>query len=38
VPHPTLGNHSENTQTVLVRCSDAFRVQGWIIELKVTFS
>jgi hypothetical protein len=28
VPHPTLGNHSENTQTVLVRCSDAFRVQG----------
>ncbi len=28
LPHPTLGNHSENTQTVLVRCSDAFRVQG----------
>jgi hypothetical protein len=25
--HPTLGNHSENTQTVLVCCSIAFRVQ-----------
>ncbi len=27
VPRPTLGNHSENTQTVLVRCNVAFRVE-----------
>jgi len=27
VPHPTLGNHSENTQIVLVRLFVAFRVQ-----------
>jgi len=26
VPHPTLGNHSENTQTFLVCCFAAFRV------------
>ncbi len=25
VPHPTLGNHSENTQTVRVCCSAAFK-------------
>jgi len=25
VPHPTLGNHSENTQTVRVCCSTAFK-------------
>jgi hypothetical protein len=38
VPRPTLGNHSENTQTVLVRCNVAFRVERWIIELKVVLS
>jgi hypothetical protein len=27
VPHPTLGIFSENTQTVLVCCSAAFRVR-----------
>jgi hypothetical protein len=27
VPHPTLGNHSENIQIVLVRFFFAFRVQ-----------
>jgi hypothetical protein len=26
VPHPTLGNRSENTQTVLVCCSAVFRL------------
>jgi hypothetical protein len=38
VPHPTLGNHSENTQIVLVCCYVAFRFQRWIIELKVVVS
>jgi hypothetical protein len=27
VPHPTLGNYSENTQTFLLCCYAAFRVQ-----------
>jgi hypothetical protein len=27
VPHPTLGNRPENTQTILVCCSAAFRLQ-----------
>jgi len=27
VPHPTLGNRSENTQTILLCCSVVFRVQ-----------
>jgi hypothetical protein len=27
MPHPTLGNHSENTQTILACCSASFRVQ-----------
>jgi hypothetical protein len=26
MPHPTLGNRSENTQPILVCCSAAFRV------------
>jgi len=27
MPHPTLGNRSENTQTILVCCFVAFRVE-----------
>jgi hypothetical protein len=36
--HPTLGNYSENTQTFFVCCSATFRVERWIIKLKVAFS
>jgi hypothetical protein len=38
MPHSTLGNHYENTQTIVVCCFVAFKVQRWIIKLKVVLS
>jgi hypothetical protein len=38
MPHPTLGNCFENTQTIFVHCSVAFTIPRRIIELKVALS